>query len=62
MSDWPDRVTPRDLAKRLGVGGSRPDRTVRAWLRSIHPEHPRYERWTFSPVEADSLVRRWHEK
>ena len=59
MERWPDIVTPRDLAARLGLGGDRPDKAVRSWLREIHPGHVSYERWEFSPAEADRLVKRW---
>ena len=59
MQDWPDVVTPRDLAARLQLRGEQPDKGVRAWLREIHPGHTRYERWQFTPAEAERLVRRW---
>jgi hypothetical protein len=50
---WPDEVTPRDLARALGVS----DRIVRHWLRENFSEgHARYERWIFTPREADELV------
>ena len=62
MVDWPDVVTPKDIAARLGLGGERPDKTFRAWLREIYPEHIRYQRWEFTPSEADRLVKRWRSE
>jgi hypothetical protein len=50
---WPDEVTPRDIARVLGIS----DKTLRQWLRDNHSEgHARYERWIFMPAEADEIV------
>lgn len=59
VGNWPDIVTPRDIAARLGIRGERPDKALRAWLREIHPDHVRYRRWELTPAEADQLVERW---
>ena len=62
MEDWPDVVKPMDIAGRLRLGGERPDKAVRDWLRRIHPQHVRYQRWEFTPAEAERLVSRWHNE
>jgi hypothetical protein len=54
LGDWPDVVTPRHIAKRLGVS----DKALRGWLRENPPNpHATYDRWEFTPDEADEIVR-----
>jgi hypothetical protein len=56
LGDWPDVVTPRDIAKRLGVT----EKVMRGWLRKNPPNvHARNDRWEFTPDEADDIVRRY---
>jgi hypothetical protein len=50
---WPDEVTPKDIARVLGIS----DKTLRQWLRDNRAAgHGRYERWVFTPREADEIV------
>lgn len=59
-SDWPSVVTPRDIAIRLGIETQRPDKTLRDFLRANPPTaHAPYERWQFTPAEADAIVDHW---
>lgn len=55
--DWPDfPVRPKHLAARLGIG----DKAVRARLRAKPPvPHGRYDRWEFTPAQANEIVRGW---
>jgi hypothetical protein len=62
MTDWPEVVTPSDIAAWLRLGGERPDKVVRAWLREIYPKHVRFQRWEFTPSEGDTLVERWRNE
>jgi hypothetical protein len=62
-SNWPDVVTPKDIAERLRIRTTRPDKTLRAFLRSDPAiPHAPYERWEFTPQQADEIVRRWYER
>jgi hypothetical protein len=50
---WPNNVMPRDIASVLGIS----DKTVRRWLRANHAAgHLKYQRWVFTPAEADEIV------
>ena len=58
--DWPDIVTPKHIATKLGLGTQRPDKKLRDWLRANRPiPHNRYQRWEFTPAQADEIVRRY---
>jgi phage antirepressor YoqD-like protein len=50
---WPDVVTPRDIAKALGIS----DKALRAWLRKNRDLiHAPNERWELTPADADKIV------
>ena len=50
---WPDEVTPKDIARALSIS----DKTLRQWLRDNRAAgHDLYERWVFTPREADEIV------
>lgn len=58
--DWPAVVTPRDIAAKLELNGQRPDKTLRQFLRDRPPiPHVPYERWLFTPEQADAIVQAW---
>jgi hypothetical protein len=60
-SGWPNVVTPRDIAARLRIDTGRPEKTVRDFLRTRPPvPHAPYQRWEFTPADADAIVARWH--
>jgi hypothetical protein len=62
-SDWPEVVTPKQIAERLRIKAARPDKTVREFLRREPPiPHVPYERWEFTPQQAEEIVRRWHDR
>lgn len=63
FSDWPDEVTPKHIAAHLRIRTTRPDKTLRDFLRRDPPiAHAAYERWQFTPEQADEIVRRWNER
>jgi hypothetical protein len=63
-ADWPEfPITPTHIAGRLKIGGQWPDKTLRAWLRQNPPiPHARYERWEFTPAQAEEIMRRWKSR
>ena len=53
LAGWPVEVTPRDIARVLGV----PEKSLRAWLRrNAAVIHARNEHWLLTPDEADQIV------
>jgi phage antirepressor YoqD-like protein len=53
FADWPGEVTPKDIARALRIS----DKTLRQWLRDNRAAgHARYDRWIFTPREADEIV------
>lgn len=59
---WPRVVTPRHIAARLNIDTQRPDKTLRDFLRAQPPiPHLPYERWEFTPAQADAIVAAWRE-
>ena len=62
-SNWSLVVTPKEIAAKLRIDTQRPDKTVRDFLRSNPPiPHVKYERWEFTPSQADEIVRRWSSR
>ena len=53
LAGWPAEVTPRDIARVLGVS----EKSLRAWLRrNAAVIHARNERWLLTPDDADQIV------
>jgi hypothetical protein len=56
LGDWPAVVTPKHVAERLKVS----EKKLRRWLRENPPNpHATYDRWEFTPGEADDIIQRW---
>lgn len=51
----PNTVTPKDLAKELGVS----DRTLRGWLRAQGWQSVPHTRWHLSQEQADQVRARF---
>jgi hypothetical protein len=59
FTGWPSEVTPRDIARALGIS----EKTLRGWLRKNRQViHARSERWVVTPDEADAIVEAYRAK
>lgn len=56
MSTHRDVTTPDELGRELGHNdGERPGKTVRRYLRTRYPDHPKGQRWELTRREADDV-------